>query len=510
METTLQLSHSGHSRLLMNPTGLIKRGLKWLMTAKLGLQPLKFRMLGIEINNLTMSQALEKIITTAQGSEKRSFAFVNADCLNRAMNNSAYGRVLSRQSMVFADGSGIRMAGLMRGINVVGNVNGTDMFPLLCKEASEQGLSIFLLGSAPGVADAVAHNMTQQYPSLKIAGTQDGYFSAGETERVITKINASSADILLVAMGAPRQEMWIETNHARLFPSVAIGVGGLFDFYSGRISRAPLWLRETGFEWIWRFLQEPSRMWRRYFVGNPVFLYRCWREQRNMKRRPKFEWNTAAAGLNARSLPVKWKMRQNLFSKTKRMLDVCLACAGLLALTPFFLLIAAAIKLESPGPVFFSQKRVGQGGSRFRMWKFRSMFIDAEARRTALLAQSDRDGSHFKMKRDPRVTRVGRIIRRASIDELPQLLNVLMGSMSIVGPRPNLENEVAKYKLHEFGRLDAKPGITCIWQVSGRAEVPWEKQVEMDLDYVFYPSISSDINLILRTLPAILSGNGAY
>ena len=187
-----------------------------------------------------------------------------------------------------------------------------------------------------------------------------------------------------------------------------------------------------------------------------------------------------------------------------------MASFGLLALTPFFLLIAIAIKLESPGPVFFSQKRVGEGGSHFRMWKFRSMFIDAEARRTALLAQSDRNGSHFKMKRDPRVTRVGRIIRRASIDELPQLLNVLMGTMSIVGPRPNLENEVAKYKIHEFGRLDTKPGITCIWQVSGRAEVPWEKQVEMDLDYVFSPSISSDINLILRTLPAILSGKGAY
>lgn len=251
-------------------------------------------------------------------------------------------------------------------------------------------------------------------------------------------------------------------------------------------------------------------MWRRYFVGNPLFLFRCWREQRDMKSRSVFGWSAASAVFNARSLPIRWKMRKKLFLKTKRLLDMCLASVGLIALTPFFLLIALAIKLESPGPVFFSQRRVGQGGNRFRMWKFRSMFIDAEARRAALLAQSDRDGSHFKMKIDPRVTRVGRIIRRASIDELPQLLNVLMGTMSIVGPRPNLENEVAKYKIHEFGRLDSKPGITCIWQVSGRAEVPWEKQVEMDLDYVFYPSISSDIGLILRTLPAILSGKGAY
>jgi exopolysaccharide biosynthesis WecB/TagA/CpsF family protein len=510
MKTSIQLGKSERPHFLVKPAQHIKRGLSWLMNAKLGLQPLKYRILGIEINNLTMSQALEKIIATAQGCEKQSFAFVNADCLNRAARDAAYGRVLSRQSMVFADGSGIRIAGLMRRINVVANVNGTDMFPLLCREASEMGLSVYLLGAAPGVADAVAQNMALQFPKLKIAGTQDGYFTAEETERVITTINASSADILLVALGAPRQEMWIETNHARLSPNVAIGVGGLFDFYSGRISRAPMWLREAGLEWIWRFLQEPSRMWRRYFVGNPLFLYRCWREQRAMKRRPKFEWNTASSGLSARSLPVTWKMRQKLFSNTKRLLDLCLASVGLLVLAPFFLLIAVAIKLESPGPVFFSQKRVGQGGRRFRMWKFRSMFIDAEARRAALLAKSDRDGSHFKMKSDPRVTRVGRFIRRASIDELPQLLNVLMGAMSIVGPRPNLETEVAKYKIHEFGRLDTKPGITCIWQVSGRAEVPWERQVEMDLDYVFYPSISSDINLILRTLPAILSGKGAY
>ncbi len=510
METTIQLGNSEHSRLSMKPTQLIKQGFKWLMTANLGLQPKKYRIFGIEIDNLTMSQALEKVIGSAQEREKRSFAFVNADCLNRAKCDAAYGRVLSRQSMVFADGSGIRMAGLMRGINVVGNVNGTDMFPLLCKTASEKGLSIYLLGAAPGVAAAVAQNMTRQYPTLKIAGTQDGYFTDGETERVISSINASNAHILLVALGAPRQDMWIETNHARLVPSVAIGVGGLFDFYSGRISRAPLWLREAGFEWIWRFLQEPARMWRRYFVGNPLFLFRCWRDQKEMQSRPKFGWSTTSARLNARSLPVTWKMRQRLFSTTKRLLDVCLASVGLLVLTPFFLLIAIAIKLESPGPVFFSQKRVGQGGSRFLMWKFRSMFIDAEALRAALLAQSDRNGLHFKMKSDPRVTRVGRIIRRASIDELPQLLNVLMGSMSIVGPRPNLENEVVKYKIHEFGRLDTKPRITCIWQVSGRAEVPWEKQVEMDLDYVFYPSISSDISLILRTLPAILSGKGAY
>jgi lipopolysaccharide/colanic/teichoic acid biosynthesis glycosyltransferase len=149
-------------------------------------------------------------------------------------------------------------------------------------------------------------------------------------------------------------------------------------------------------------------------------------------------------------------------------------------------------------------------GKRFRMWKFRSMYIDAEARRASLVSQSDRSGAHFKMKSDPRITRIGKFIRRASIDELPQLYNVLVGDMSLVGPRPNLEVEVERYKFDEFERLHTKPGITCIWQVSGRAEVPWARQVQMDLDYVYERSFVQDFVLLAKTLPAILFGKGAY
>lgn len=467
-------------------------------------------MLGVQIDNDTMSGAITGILHNAQTKQRHTYAFVNADCLNQASRNASYARVLSHQHKVFADGSGIKLAAKMRGINVRDNVNGTDLFPLLCAEMEKQGLSLFLLGAAPGIGDAVAKNMLAQFPKLKIAGTQHGFFNPDETASVLEKINQTKADVLLVAMGAPRQELWIENNFSELNCHVAIGVGGLFDFFSGRISRAPIWMRKTGLEWIWRFLQEPTRMWRRYILGNPLFLLRCWREQRANIKSEKRGWMVPFGGLRAKLKQLHWKYRRKSYEFLKRSLDVFLSGIGIAVLTPFFLLIALAIKFESPGPVFFSQIRVGQGGRRFRMWKFRSMFIDAEARRTALLAQSDRNGSHFKMKSDPRVTRVGRIIRRASIDELPQLLNVFKGQMSIVGPRPNLEGEVAKYKIDEFGRLDTKPGITCIWQVSGRAEIPWDRQVEMDLDYVYQPSIVSDINLILRTLPAILSGKGAY
>jgi exopolysaccharide biosynthesis WecB/TagA/CpsF family protein len=472
-------------------------------------EPRHFELLGVKIDNVQMTAAVKMIIARAASGKPAQYAFVNADCLNKCCKDSAYARALSRQDAVFADGSGIRMAAAMRNLTVSDNVNGTDMFPLLCAEAAEKGISIYLLGAKSGVADAVVKNMQAQYPSLKFAGTRDGFIKPSEMPGVIEAINASGAGILLVAMGAPRQELWALRHRNELKVPVTIGVGGLFDFFSGNISRAPLWLRKAGFEWIWRFLQEPRRMWRRYFVGNPLFLFRTLREQSRATREGYDNWrNASRTGVFLRTK--LWSVRPILRRMWKRSLDICAAGVGLMLLAPFFTFIALAIKVESKGPVFFKQRRVGKDGKRFHMWKFRSMYIDAEARRAALLANSDRNGSHFKMKNDPRITRIGRFIRRASIDELPQLFNVIGGSMSIVGPRPNLESEVSKYRIDEFGRLDSKPGITCIWQVSGRAEIPWEQQVEMDLDYVYAPSLWSDIKLILRTLPAILSGRGAY
>ena len=161
--------------------------------------------------------------------------------------------------------------------------------------------------------------------------------------------------------------------------------------------------------------------------------------------------------------------------------------------------------------MIFRQQRVGRDGRPFTMFKFRSMFVDAEARKAALLASNEMQGGViFKMKRDPRVTRTGRFIRRTSIDELPQLFNVLIGDMSLVGPRPPLPSEVAQYTLKDRGRLGAAPGITCIWQVSGRSEIPFPQQVEMDLDYIHRQSLTEDVRLLLKTVPALVRGRGAY
>jgi exopolysaccharide biosynthesis polyprenyl glycosylphosphotransferase len=194
----------------------------------------------------------------------------------------------------------------------------------------------------------------------------------------------------------------------------------------------------------------------------------------------------------------------------KRAADLVLGSAILLALVPVFLAIAAAIRLDSPGPIFYRQQRVGKDGRRFGMFKFRSMRKDADRLLEQLRAQNEAVGPLFKMRRDPRITRVGRVLRRLSLDELPQLLNVLRGEMSLVGPRPPIPSEVARYEDWQHGRLRAVPGMTGLWQVSGRSEVSFHDMVRLDLHYIRNWSLAWDLAILARTVPAVLSSRGAY
>jgi len=201
----------------------------------------------------------------------------------------------------------------------------------------------------------------------------------------------------------------------------------------------------------------------------------------------------------------------NIYEQLKRLIDGILAILGLLFLAPFLAILAVLIKLESPGPVLFAQVRIGLCGSKFRCWKFRSMYIDAEERKRSLMTENEmQGGTTFKIKDDPRITRVGRFIRKASIDELPQLWNVLVGQMSLVGPRPPVPQEVEKYSAYDKQRLIVKPGITCIWQVSGRSDIPFKDQVRLDVEYIRKRSLWMDLLLLLRTIPAVLLARGAY
>jgi lipopolysaccharide/colanic/teichoic acid biosynthesis glycosyltransferase len=194
----------------------------------------------------------------------------------------------------------------------------------------------------------------------------------------------------------------------------------------------------------------------------------------------------------------------------KRLIDFSVSSLGLLAVGWWlFPIVAALIKLESRGPVFFKQERVGQNGRRFHIYKFRSMVADAEQRKKELEALNEADGPVFKMRRDPRVTRVGSFLRKTSIDELPQLINVWLGHMSLVGPRPPIPSEVEQYSWEQRRRLSVRPGLTGLQQVSGRSDVSFDDWVAMDLAYIDEWSLMTDLQIMLLTVRVVLLGKGA-
>lgn len=203
------------------------------------------------------------------------------------------------------------------------------------------------------------------------------------------------------------------------------------------------------------------------------------------------------------------KENRVVYNASKRLIDILLSLLGLIIVSPIMLIVAILIKLESTGPIIFSQKRVGLNGKEFNMLKFRSMVQNAEELKEKLQKQNEMSGPMFKMKEDPRVTKVGRLIRKTSIDELPQLINVLKGEMSLVGPRPSLPKEVAKFEPWMLERLNVKPGLTCYWQVSGRNNIDFEDWMKLDIKYVKERNLVLDIKLIFKTFFVLFGDKNA-
>lgn len=437
--------------------------------------------------NGSLDYVATKIVDAAANDDRNIVQFVNAHCINISRADEQYRNCLEDADILLPDGSGLRLAATLAGSGNIDNLNGTDLFPHICKAAARAKQSIFLLGGNPGVASATAQNMRKRFPGLCFAGTQNGYYSDVTDQQVIDMINGSGASILMVGMGVPIQEKWIAKYRDQITVPVIMGVGGLFDYYSNTIPRAPQILRDMGLEWCWRFAMEPRRLAKRYLWGNLHFV-----------------------GHAIRHAFVARGHAERYAAASKRSLDLSIALLALLLLGPLAAAICLFITMEDRGSPFFRQTRIGSDGKPFKIWKFRSMYKDAEARKAELSQENERDSICFKIKKDPRITRVGKWIRRTSLDELPQILNIISGEMSIVGPRPALPNEVLSYADKERGRLRGKPGLTCIWQVSGRADIPFERQVDMDLDYLTKKSLMQDLKLITQTVPAVLTGRGAY
>lgn len=227
-----------------------------------------------------------------------------------------------------------------------------------------------------------------------------------------------------------------------------------------------------------------------------------------MPRQVEFVYQQPATEQYVAQVPVHARPMRALFFK--RLVDVIAASIALIIFSPLLLLIILAIKLTSRGPIFFSQTRVGLGGRTFKLYKFRSMIVNADEMKDSLEKNNEKDGPIFKMKHDPRITPVGRFLRKYSLDELPQLLNVLKNDMSLVGPRPPVPREVVQYEDWQLRRLSVQPGLTCIWQTSGRSKLTFEEWMRMDLQYIDHWNLSLDMKLILKTVKVVITADGAY
>ena len=235
----------------------------------------KIKIFDIEFDNLKTKEVLELFDSTIKKGLKKSVFYINADCLNKTFKDEEYKNTLKNSDIVLADGSGINIACNLLGKNLSENLNGTDMLPYVCELAQKEQYNIYFLGAKEGIAEKMSDELKKKYPQLNIVGVHHGFLKDSQEElSVINKINSSKTNILFVAMGAPYQEKFINKYKNQIDANLIFAVGGLFDFYSNTIKRAPVYLRETGFEWVYRMIQEPKRMWRRYILGNPLFIYR--------------------------------------------------------------------------------------------------------------------------------------------------------------------------------------------------------------------------------------------
>ena len=678
--------------------------------------------LGIRVDRLDTKGVLKHIDDFIAGGRKCQVSYVNAHCFNYTFSDKEYRNILLASDLVYADGMAVVWSSyLYRNEKPLSErVNLGDFLYSLCNLCVEKEYSLFLLGGREGIAGKAAERLIREYPKLKIAGKHHGFFGINNEQEVIEQINNSGANILLVGMGVPKQEKWIARNKNILQPSVLWGVGALFDYYSGYIKRAPLWMRKAGLEWLFRLFVEPGRLWKRYVIGNLLFSFRillpvivdialvvsAWlltyrlrfsinrlfaqpigefKNYLSMLALIALSWpficnfagaysakkrlgqiglladtfKVVAIGLViavifsftfremgiARSFLIIWSLfnfllffisrwflkdkilfrniplnvlivgtseASFLFSKEiklfsehkvtgflkspgsndkeqqrdknilgevgeleeivnrynideviladenmplsdklnlavkhlntginfrivseelkpvsekiklsnfynrpvldisynesanvyilfKELMDKAIALIGSIMLLPLMCIIALIIKCDTPGPAIFMQTRVGKNGKNFKLYKFRTMFKDSPPNEQAPLKENEQ-----------RVTCVGRFLRRWSIDELPQLLNVLKDEMSIVGPRPEMTFIVKDYQTWQRQRLKVKPGITGLWQVAGRKDIPLHQHIEYDFYYINNRSFLLDLAIIFQSIPAVILRRGAY
>ena len=528
----------------------------------------RISLMGIHIHSVTETEVVERIISDLGRGLGGWVVTPNLEHLRILSHQPNLLGIADDASLMIADGMPLVWASRLQGTPLPMRVAGSSLILSLTAAAAKAGCSVFFLGGSPGAAEAASTIFLRDHPGLKVAGTfcpPMGFEKdPAQLDCIKALVLSARPDIVYSCLGFPKQEWLIRELRDFLPTTWFLGLGGSLSMVSGELPRAPGWMQKMGLEWTYRLLLEPRRLFKRYIVhGLPfalrLFGHSLWHrlsrkrdhtvvddnmltessaivaetetvatvpdqmrgEMLNDETRRKVLRRYQALGAGAwrrwrhdwrfHFKKLSWVMLLTGANLIKRLIDVAGSLIVLILFSPILMLIALLIKLESPGPVFFKQIRVGKWGRTFELYKFRSMHRDAEFKKEGLLAKNEMAGGViFKIKSDPRITRFGRLLRRYSIDELPQLFNVFRGEMSLVGPRPPVPSEVTMYSLAERQRLDVIPGITCIWQVSGRSEIPFEKQVELDIAYIESQSLWLDIKLLLKTLPSVLIGRGAY
>jgi len=523
----------------------------------------RISLMGVPIDVLTEKEAVEQIIADWQQGCGGWVVTPNLDHLRILHGQPELRRtIVADATLLLADGMPLVWASRIRGTPLPARVAGSELILSLTAAAAKAGASVFFLGGNPGAGEKAALLMARANPGLKVAGIiapPMGFEKDPESVAALSdQIVAAKPDLIYSCFGFPKQEWVIQQLRAHLPGSWFLGLGGSLSMIAGEVKRAPGWMRRTGLEWICRLLQEPQRLFNRYIIHDVPFALRLlggalWHRltmtessserpyaiesfssarsqpvrgllsysrmqvpdpktlEQILKRYASTDARAYRRRATARLKQFAWFVMLSASSVVKRMIDIIGALSLIILLSPVLLISALLVKVTSRGPVFFAQTRVGERGRLFTMYKFRSMRANAEHLKHGLLNDNDMAGGiTFKLKNDPRRTRIGSFMRQWSIDELPQLWNVLKGDMSLVGPRPPLPSEVSQYTLAQRRRLDAAPGITCIWQVSGRSEIPFERQVELDTEYIDSHSLSLDVKLLFQTVSAVLQRRGAY
>ncbi len=437
------------------------------------------RLLGVRVNPVTIATALQTITTwISQGDRGRWVIATGMHGLMEAHRDQSFRQLVERADLFLPDGYAAVWMARRRGFRVPGRVCGSELLWECCRAAEATGHGVFFYGDTPEVLDRLCARLLSAFPRLRIVGSYAPPFrplTPEEDDEVVRRINAAKPDVLWVGLGLPKQEWWIVQHRPRLQASVLVGVGAAFKLVSGDVRRAPRWVGEHGFEWLWRFLHEPRRLWRRVLLDVPSFTMLALREE----------------------LAIRWARVQATFRLAlKRAFDISVALCGLVVSFPIWLVLMALIKREDGGPVFYRQERIGQHGKPFRGMKFRTMIHDADAR----------FGPCQATEHDPRITRIGRWLRRTALDELPQLWNILTGDMSFVGPRALAAGEIEVGENSGYVLLEAipgyamrhrvRPGLTGIAQIFAPRDIPRRHKFRYDRVYIQRQSFWLDLRLM--------------